>query len=81
MSSEGLFIYIGQKPITEIVGEQVATDKQGYIIIDEHMQTSVPQVYAAGDIADPHYRQIVTAAGMGAAAAISATHYLEALRA
>ncbi|NLZ26972.1 MAG: thioredoxin-disulfide reductase [Chloroflexi bacterium] len=79
--SEGLFIYIGQKPITEIVGEQVATDKQGYIIIDEYMQTSVPQVYAAGDIADPHYRQIVTAAGMGAAAAISATHYLEALRA
>ena len=79
--SGGLFVYIGQKPITEIVGEQVATDAKGYIIIDENMQTSVPQVYAAGDVADPRYRQVVTAAGMGAAAAISATHYLETLRA
>jgi thioredoxin reductase (NADPH) len=79
--SEGLFVYIGQKPITEIVGDQVATDSKGYIIIDENMQTNVPQVYAAGDIADPRYRQVVTAAGMGAAAAISATHYLETLRA
>ena len=77
--SEGLFVYIGQKPITEIVGDQVATDSKGYIIIDENMQTNVPQVYAAGDIADPRYRQVVTAAGMGAAAAISATRFLETL--
>ncbi|HQL92168.1 MAG TPA: thioredoxin-disulfide reductase [Anaerolineaceae bacterium] len=77
--SQGLFVYIGQKPTTEIVGQQLATDDKGYIIIDENMETSVPQVYAAGDVADPHYRQIVTAAGMGAAAAISATRFLETL--
>jgi thioredoxin reductase (NADPH) len=76
--SDGLFVYIGQTPITDIVGQQVATDDQGYIIVNNKMETSVPQVYAAGDIADPLYRQVVTAAGMGAAAAISATHCIEA---
>lgn len=75
--SDGLFVYIGQKPNTSILGDQVALDEQGYIIVDRQMQTSVPQVYAAGDVADPLYRQVVTAAGMGAAAAISATHCIE----
>ena len=79
--SQGLFVYIGQTPITDILKGQVATDDKGYIIVNEHMETSVPQVYAAGDVADPRFRQVVTAAGMGAAAAISATHRLEALMA
>lgn len=79
VASEGLFVYIGQTPITDILADQIALDAKGYIVVDEHMQTNVPQVFAAGDVADPLYRQIVTAAGMGAAAAISATHCIEAL--
>jgi len=51
--------------------------ENGYIQIDAHMNTSVPGVYAAGEAADPHFRQVITSAGMGAAAAIEATHYLE----
>lgn len=78
VASDGLFIYIGQTPITSILGDQVAVDELGYIIVDKKMETSVPQVYAAGDVADPLFRQVVTAAGMGAAAAISATHCIEA---
>ncbi len=51
--------------------------ENGYIKVDEHMNTSVAGVFAAGEAADPHFRQVVTSAGMGAAAAIEATHFLE----
>jgi len=54
-------------------------DDRGYIKVDKHMKTNVPGVFAAGEIADPHYRQVITSAGMGAAAAIEATHYIESL--
>ncbi len=49
----------------------------GYIKVDDHMRTSLPGVFAAGEAADPHFRQVITSAGMGAAAAIEATHYLQ----
>jgi thioredoxin reductase (NADPH) len=49
----------------------------GYIIVNDKMETSVPGVFAAGEAADPHFRQVVTSAGMGAAAAIQATRFLE----
>ena len=52
-------------------------DERGYIVIDMLMRTSVAGVFAAGEVADPHYRQVVTSAGMGAAAAIQATRYLQ----
>ena len=51
--------------------------ENGYIKVDDHMKTSVAGVYAAGEAADSHFRQVVTSAGMGAAAAIEATHFLE----
>jgi thioredoxin reductase (NADPH) len=51
----------------------------GTLEVDRQMQTSVEGVFAAGEIADPYFRQVVTSAGMGAAAAISATRYLEGL--
>ena len=52
-------------------------DELGYIVIDKTMQTSMPGVYAAGEAADSHFRQVITSAGMGAAAAIQAGHFLD----
>jgi thioredoxin reductase (NADPH) len=52
-------------------------DQQGYLIVDQGMQTSIQGIFAAGEVADPHYRQVVTSAGMGAAAAMQAIRYLE----
>jgi len=79
MPTDGVFIFIGHKPNSEMFAGQLALDKDGYIVVDELMKTSVPGVFAAGEIADPHFRQVVTSAGMGAAAAIQATRYLENL--
>lgn len=77
--TDGIFIFIGHRPNSDLFEGQVAMDEMGYIIRNELMETSVPGVYAAGEIADPHYRQVITSAGMGAAAAIQATRYLETL--
>jgi thioredoxin reductase (NADPH) len=76
--TDGVFIFIGHTPNTQIFKGQLEMDKLGYLKVDDKMQTSVPGVYAAGEVADPHFRQVVTSAGMGAAAAIQATHFLEA---
>jgi thioredoxin reductase (NADPH) len=75
--TDGLFIFIGHKPNSELFLGQLETDALGYIKTDMQMQTNVPGVYAAGEIADPHYRQVVTSAGMGAAAAIQAVRFLQ----
>ena len=77
MPADGVFIFIGHTPNTDIFNNQLELDENGYIITDKHMQTSVPGVFAAGEAADSIFRQVVTSAGMGAAAAISATRYLE----
>ena len=74
---DGVFIFIGHSPNTEIFRGQVALDERGYIKADALSQTSVPGVFAAGEAADSNFRQVVTSAGMGAAAAIQATRYLE----
>ena len=76
-ATDGVFIFIGHKPNSDLFKDQIAMDDNGYIIVDNKMQTNLPGVYAAGEICDPIYRQVVTSAGMGAAAAIMATHYLE----
>ena len=75
--TDGLFIFIGHTPNTEMFKGQLEMSDLGYIIINDKMETSVPGVFAAGEAADPHFRQVVTSAGMGAAAAIQATRYLE----
>lgn len=74
---EGVFIFIGHTPNTTLFKCQLALDESGYIITDSLMETSVPGVYAAGEASDSHFRQVVTSAGMGAAAAIEATQFLE----
>ena len=74
--TDGVFISIGHVPNNALIADQVELDKQGYVRIDWKMRTSVPGVFAAGEIADPHYRQIITSAAMGAAAALQADCYL-----
>jgi thioredoxin reductase (NADPH) len=75
--TDGLFIFIGHTPNTQMFQGKLKMSEPGYIIVNDKMETSVPGVYAAGEAADPHFRQVVTSAGMGAAAAIQATRYLE----
>ncbi|MEW6240255.1 MAG: thioredoxin-disulfide reductase [Chloroflexota bacterium] len=75
--TDGLFIFIGHTPNTQIFKGQLEMDNLGYIKVNQMMETSVPGVYAAGEAADPHFRQVITSAGMGAAAAIQATRFLE----
>ncbi len=77
--TDGLFIFIGHTPNTQMFKGQLEMSDLGYIKINERMETSVPGVFAAGEAADPHFRQVVTSAGMGAAAAIQATRFLEAV--
>lgn len=74
---DGVFIFIGHSPNTSLFTEQLDMDENNYLKVDDLMQTSVPGVYAAGEVADPHFRQVITSAGMGAAAAIQANHFLD----
>ncbi len=75
--TDGLFIFIGHIPNSQMFKGQLEMSDLGYIIVNDKMETNMPGVYAAGEIADPHFRQVVTSAGMGAAAAIQATRFLE----
>ncbi len=77
LAIDGVFIFIGHSPNTELFRDWLKLDEKGYIRIDQNMQTSVAGVYAAGEVADSRYRQVVISAGMGAAAAIEATRFLE----
>lgn len=76
--TDGVFIFIGHTPNTQLFEGQLEMDAGGYLIANQHMETSVPGVFAAGEAADPHFRQVITSAGMGAAAGIQATRFLEA---
>lgn len=76
--TDGVFIFIGHTPNTQMFKGKLEMDKLGYLRVNDKMETSVEGVYAAGEAADSHFRQVVTSAGMGAAAAIQATHFLEA---
>lgn len=74
--TDGIFIFIGHLPNSSLFAGQLERDEQGYLIIDQQLRTNVEGVWAAGEIADPIFKQAITSAGMGAAAAIAAERWL-----
>ena len=76
LETDGVFIYIGHYPNSKFLEGQLAMDEHGYVITDEFMRTSIPGVFAAGEIQDPVYRQIATSVGQGCAAAMQAEKWL-----
>lgn len=79
-AADGVFVYIGMDPLTAPFTSLGILNDAGYIVTDEKMETSVPGIFAAGDVRDKMLRQIVTATGDGSIAAQSAQHYVEELK-
>lgn len=77
--ADGVFIYIGMVPLNEAFLSLGITNDEGYIATNENMETSIPGIFAAGDIRDKELRQIVTATGDGSIAAEAAIKYVEDL--
>ena len=78
LDTDGVFIFIGHFPNSKFLVGQLAMDEEGYVITDERYRTSVPGVYAAGEIQDAHFRQIATSVGQGTGAAMELEKWLAA---
>ena len=79
VSADGIFVSIGRQPATEFLSSQLELDKGGYIVADETTKTSIPGVFAAGDVRTKVLRQVVTAAADGAVAAHFAEEFLSGI--
>ena len=77
--ADGVFIYIGMLPLTKPFVNLGILNENGYILTNEHMETKIPGIFAAGDVREKTLRQIVTATGDGSIAAQAAQHYIEEL--
>jgi thioredoxin reductase (NADPH) len=76
LATDGVFIYIGHYPNSRFLEGQLVMDEHGYVVTDTLMRTSVPGVFAAGEIQDPIFRQIATSVGQGCAAAMQCERWL-----
>lgn len=76
LKTDGVFVFIGHYPNSKFLVGQVAMDEHGYVITDELMRTSVPGVFAAGEIQDPIFRQVATSVGQGCAAGMQLERWL-----
>lgn len=76
---DGVFVYIGHYPNTGLYKGQLAMDEQGYLIVDSRLHTSIPGVFAAGEVHDHVFRQAIVSAGFGCMAALEAEKYLAEL--
>lgn len=77
LDCQGIFPYVGQDPNTAFLADLDILDEKGYVIVDEHMRTNIPGIYAAGDVIQKELRQVVTATNDGAIAAQHAFHYIQ----
>lgn len=77
LNVDGAFIYVGHRPSSGLVKDLIKLDEKGYILTDDRMQTSLPGLFAAGDVRQKLLRQVVTAVADGAIAAVAAEKYLE----
>jgi thioredoxin reductase (NADPH) len=80
LPTPGIFIAVGHTPATEIFKGKLNLDDSGYVAADERTRTSVPGVFAAGDVMDRYYKQAVVAAGTGCKAALEALQHLEEIK-
>lgn len=76
LKTDGVFIFIGHFPNTDLFTGQLEMDPMGYLVTDERAMTSVPGVFAAGEVQDPVYRQVATSVGQGAAAGMMVERWL-----
>lgn len=77
LPAQGVFVFIGHDPNSELFKDQLDMDEHGYLVTNKLMSTSVDGVFAAGEIQDPVYRQVATSVGQGCAAGMSAIRWLE----
>jgi thioredoxin reductase (NADPH) len=81
LPTDGVFVYVGHLPNNQLFAGKLAMDQQGYVITDKLMRTSVPGIFAAGEIQDPRFRQVATSVGQGVQAALEAQRFLDELEA
>jgi thioredoxin reductase (NADPH) len=79
LAVEGCFMWVGILPNTAFLKDAVTLDKGGFIVVNARMETSIPGVYAAGDVRNTPLRQVATAVGDAAIAAFEAEAYIEAM--
>jgi thioredoxin reductase (NADPH) len=77
LSTDGIFIFIGHRPNTQLFDKSLELDERGYIKTENLYATKVPGVFVAGEAGDPDFRQVITSAGMGAAAAMQAIRFIQ----
>ena len=79
LKTDGVFVYVGHLPNNQLFADKLAMDDEGYLITDRLMRTSVPGIFAAGEIQDHRFRQVATSAGQGVAAAMETEKYIAEL--